>query len=71
MFKSEYSKAELKFLGHIVGKNGIKVDPPKTAVIEDCPVPTDIYQVRSLLALATYFRRLFNATLGWLNHLVI
>ena len=54
--KCEFEKAELKFLGHIVGATGVKVDPDKIAVIRDYPRPTNVSELRSFLGLATYFR---------------
>ena len=55
--KCDFEKSELKFLGHLVGKDGIKVDPAKTAVIKDWPVPTSVSAVRSFCGLANYFRK--------------
>jgi transposase InsO family protein len=55
--KCEFEKPELKFLGHIVGKEGIKVDPAKTQVVRDWPTPTSVKDVRSFLGLANYFRK--------------
>ena len=55
--KCEFEQPEVKFLGHIVGKNGVKVDPSKTAVLEQWPVPKSVHDVRSFVGLATYFRR--------------
>jgi transposase InsO family protein len=40
-----------------VGKEGIKVDPGKTQVIQDWPRPTSVKEVRSFLGLANYFRK--------------
>jgi hypothetical protein len=57
MSKCELNRPELKFLGHVVGQEGIKVDPAKTAAVSDWPVPTDVKQLRSFLGLANYFRR--------------
>ena len=51
------SRHELKFLGHIVGKEGIKVDPAKTQVVQDWPTPTNVKDVRSFLGLSNYFRK--------------
>ena len=42
---------------HIVGADGIKVDPAKTKVVEDWPQPTCPRDVRAFLGLANYFRR--------------
>ncbi len=55
--KCDFEKSELKFLGHIVGREGIKVDPAKTQVVADWPTPTCIKDVRSFLGLANYFRK--------------
>jgi len=55
--KCEFEQPEVKFLGHIVGSEGIKVDPAKTAVIRDWTTPTNVAGVRSFVGLATYFRK--------------
>jgi hypothetical protein len=55
--KCEFAKPEIKFLGHIVGAEGIKVNPAKIAAVNDWPQPTNVHQVRSFPGLANYFRR--------------
>ena len=55
--KCAFEKTELKFLGHIVGGETIKVDPAKTEVVKNWPVPQHIRHLRSFLGLANYFRR--------------
>lgn len=55
--KCTFNQSEVKYLGHIVGKDGLKVDPKKIAVIRDWPTPQDVSQLRSFLGLANYFRR--------------
>lgn len=55
--KCFFEKSELKYLGHIVGCQGIKVDPAKTEAVRNWPVPTNVSQVRSFLGLANYFRK--------------
>lgn len=55
--KCEFFKQELKFLGHIVSSEGIKPDPAKVQVVNDWPPPRSVYEVRSFLGLANYFRR--------------
>lgn len=42
MSTCEFNKPELQFLGHIVGRDGVKMDPKKTAVIAEWPVPKDV-----------------------------
>ena len=55
--KCQLYREEVKFLGHIVTKDGLKVDPRKTEVINNWPEPRDVSEVRSFLGLANYFRR--------------
>jgi hypothetical protein len=55
--KCEFLKPSLKFLGHIVLADGLKVDPIKVAVIRDWPRPKTNKELRSFLGLANYFRK--------------
>ena len=55
--KCSFSKPEVDFLGHVVGRDGLKVDPKKVAAVSVYPAPRDIKGVRSFLGLANYFRR--------------
>ncbi len=48
---------ELKYLGFIVGQNGIKVDPAKTAAVQEWPRPGNVHEVRKLLGFGNYMRR--------------
>jgi len=48
---------EVAFLGHVVSKEGIKVDPQKIKAINEWPRPTNVTEVRSFLGLAGYYRR--------------
>jgi hypothetical protein len=47
----------IQFLGHIVGRNGISVDPSKVEKIKDFPRPNDIKDVRAALGLFSYYRK--------------
>jgi hypothetical protein len=51
------SQRLIKFLGHIVGADGIKVNLEKIAAVEDWPAPTNVHKLRSFLGLANYFRK--------------
>ena len=46
---------EVTFLGHIVGTEGIKVDPSKVEAVRDWPRPRNASEVRSFLGLAGYY----------------
>jgi len=55
--KCRFMRTEVEYLGHLVGRDGLRVDPKKVASVNDWPVPTDVHQLRSFLGLANYFRR--------------
>ena len=55
--KCKFNKAELHFLGHVIGKDGVAVDPAKIAVIEKWPLPKSLKELQSFLGLANYFRK--------------
>ena len=55
--KCLYFQREIKFLGHIVSKNGVKTDPAKTKAVDEWPQPKTAKQMRSFLGLASYYRR--------------
>jgi hypothetical protein len=55
--KCTFNQPELKFLGHTVGRHGLKVDDDKIKVIRDWLTPTNLKQLRSFLGLANFFRR--------------
>ena len=50
---------EVKFLGHVVSKEGIHVDPPKIEAIKNWKAPTTPKEIRQFLGLAGYYRRFF------------
>jgi hypothetical protein len=57
MNKCDFNKAEVKYLGHVVGADGVKVDPAKTATVAAWPTPQSPQDIRQFLGLANYFRR--------------
>lgn len=57
MKKCDFFKPELVFLGHVVTCQGLKPDPAKVSTVVDWPTPKSVYEVRSFLGLANYFRR--------------
>ncbi len=50
-------RAQVPFLGHIVSRQGVGVDPAKTEAVEQWPTPTSIKDVRAFLGLASHYRR--------------
>ena len=55
--KCEFWLDEASFLGHIVSKEGIRVDPKKIEVVVEWKPPRNVTEVRSFLGLAGYYRR--------------
>ena len=48
---------KVTFLGHVVSKEGISVDPSKIEVVSQWKQPKNPTEVRSFLGLAGYYRR--------------
>ncbi|MCO5553822.1 hypothetical protein L7F22_007348 [Adiantum nelumboides] len=55
--KSEFFMEEIHFLGHIVSKDKVRMDPAKIKAIQDWPEPVNLHEVRSFLGLCSYYRR--------------
>ncbi|MCO6516861.1 MAG: reverse transcriptase family protein, partial [Snodgrassella sp.] len=55
--KCEFWLPQVTFLGHIVSKDGILVDPSKIEAVRNWPRPGNVPEVRSFLGLAGYYRR--------------
>ena len=55
--KCEFWLDQVAFLGHVVSKDGIQVDPQKIEAVIDWPRPTTVTEVRSFLGLVSYYRR--------------
>ncbi|KAL5475730.1 hypothetical protein EMCRGX_G025580 [Ephydatia muelleri] len=55
--KCSFLKEKVKYLGHIVSKEGIAADPEKTATVKAWPTPTSTKEVQQFLGLANYYRR--------------
>ena len=55
--KCEFWLSSVSFLGHVVSKDGISVDPKKIEVVRDWDRSTTVTKIRSLFGLARYYRR--------------
>eukprot|EP00795_Rhopilema_esculentum_P005376 gene5376-551_t len=55
--KCHWMKESVKFLGHIISGEGVKVDPAKIDSVRNFPVPKNATDVRSFLGLTSYYRR--------------
>ncbi|GKC01922.1 putative reverse transcriptase domain-containing protein [Tanacetum coccineum] len=55
--KCEFWLREVQFLGHVINRDGIHVDPSKIVVVKNWEAPKTPSEVRSFLGLAGYYRR--------------
>ena len=55
--KCDFFKDKIQYLGHVVTKEGISVDPENIKAIEDWPVPKDVTDVRSSMGITGYYWR--------------
>jgi len=55
--KCSFFQTEVHYLGHVVSKKGIAVDPEKIGVIMEWVAPKSVDKVRSFMGLARYYRR--------------
>ena len=55
--KCDFWLQEVQFLGHMVSKEGISVDPAKVEVMMRWERPKSVFEIRSFLGLAGYYHR--------------
>ncbi|XP_069149380.1 uncharacterized protein [Solanum lycopersicum] len=55
--KCEFWLDSVSFLGHVVSKDGVMVDPSKTEAVKSWVRPTNVTEVRIFVGLASYYRR--------------
>lgn len=49
--KCDFSKETVKFLSHLVGKDGIRPDPSKVSAVKHITEPTDIHELQRFLGM--------------------
>src|SRR6266498_3289569 len=54
--KCEFVKKELKFLGHIISREGIRTDPEKIEKMVNMRPPKNLKELRSRLGLFSFYR---------------
>src|SRR5262249_14823885 len=70
--KCEFWLDSVHFLGHVISKEGIVVDPSKVQAVLEWNAPRTPSEIRSFLGLAGYYRRFihgFSALAATLTHL--
>ena len=55
--KTEFHKKEVKFLGYIVSREGLKMDSKKIEAITSWPKPTTVKEVQSFLGFTNFYRQ--------------
>jgi hypothetical protein len=55
--KCEFWISEVLFLGHIINREGLTVDPKKVTAILDWKAPKDVQGIKSFIRMAGYYRR--------------
>ena len=55
--KCEFWLNSVSFLGHVISKEGVQVDPKKVEAVSSWPRPTNVTEIRSFLGMAGYYRR--------------
>jgi hypothetical protein len=55
--KCYFGANRVTYLGHIISKHWIKIDPDKVQAVRDFPVPRGITEVSAFHGLCNYFRR--------------
>ena len=64
--KCKMNKTSTRFLGHIVGADGVSADVNKVSAIQKYPVPTDIHELRCFLGMVNQLGK-FNANTATLT----
>ena len=59
--KSFFFQSKVLFLGHILSKEGISLNPEKIQKVKDWPVPSNVKEVHSFLGLVSYYHRFYTA----------
>ena len=55
--KSEFFMEEIHFLGHIIFKDGVRMNRAKLEAIKSWPHLKNLHEIRSFLGLYSYYRR--------------
>jgi hypothetical protein len=57
--KCVFGASEVEYLGHLVGKDGVRVDPTKIEAMQDWPQQKTLKSLRRFLGLTGYYHKFF------------
>lgn len=55
--KCQFCRDEMRYLGYVIDRRGLRVDPDKVKAMLDLPAPTDVRGVRRILGTFSWYRR--------------
>lgn len=55
--KCVFAREELKFLGYVVNRAGLNVDPEKVSAILNIPTPRNVREVRRIVGMMSWYRK--------------
>ena len=55
--KCEFAKKKLKFLGHVISREGIRTDPEKIKKMVNIGPPKNLKELRSRLGFFSFYRQ--------------
>jgi hypothetical protein len=55
--KCEFWLDQVEFLGHVISKEGIAINPSKVQSVLDWQAPTNVKEIRGFLGMVGYYRR--------------
>jgi hypothetical protein len=55
--KCEFWLKEVSFLGHVISKGGVSIDPSKVKDVLNWKAPQNVSEIQSFLGMAGYYRR--------------
>lgn len=57
LVKCVFAVDTVHYLGHVINRDGVSVDPDKIQVIQDWPIPNNISTLQGFLGLTGYYRK--------------
>ena len=65
--KCEFRKSQLKFLGHVIDREGVRADPDKTTAITEMKAPTNVSELRRFMGMVNQLGK-FSPNLAEMTH---